>query len=143
MNIQRAQKRITLYVILPALTLYVGIRLFAQYRHVDLYVSRQTPMPAELAEGLHMEEHKIDPIITIESPYENAANKILTSAEIRRLRSALAWSRAAFVDSISIQSPTRVLARRKTARFIYEYQVVQFGDQWLIDNATRSELQRH
>src|ERR1041385_546970 len=105
MNVARAQRRIVLYVLLPALALYLGLRLFAQYRHVDVYVSRQAPMPAELAAGLHMEEHRIDPTVTIESPYDSAPEKILTPAEIRKLRSAIAWSSAmpAFIDSLSIQ----------------------------------------
>jgi len=46
MNIQCTQKLILLYVLLPAVVFYVGLRLFAQYRHVDVYVSRQSPMPA-------------------------------------------------------------------------------------------------
>ena len=72
MNIQRTQKRIILYALLPALACYLGLRLFAQYRHVDVYVSRQAPMPAEPASGLHVEEHKIDRVVTIESRYETA-----------------------------------------------------------------------
>jgi hypothetical protein len=49
MNIQRTQKRIVLFVLLPALSCYLGLRLFAQYRHVDVYVTRQSPMPAALS----------------------------------------------------------------------------------------------
>jgi len=144
MNIQRTQKLILLYVLLPAVVFYVGLRLFAQYRHVDVYVSRQSPMPAELAAGLHIEEHKIDRTVTIESPYEGATDKILTTAEIRRLRSAIAWSGAlpAFIDSLSIQSPTRVLARRTTSRVMLEYQLVRRGERWLIESATRSKIGR-
>ena len=96
MSIQSTQKRIVLFVLLPALAFYFGLRLFAQYRHVDVYVSRQAPMPAELAAGLHVEEHKIDRTVTIESPYDSATDKILTTAEIRRLRSAIAWSKASY-----------------------------------------------
>jgi hypothetical protein len=144
MNIQRTQKRIVFYVLLPALVVYLGLRLFAQYRHVDVYVSRQAPMPAELASGLHVEEHRIDRTVTIESPYDSATDKILTMAEIGQLRSSIAWSRAmpAFIDSLSIQSPTRVLARRTTRRVILEYQLVRRGDQWLIGSATRNEIGR-
>jgi len=144
MNIQRTQKRIVLFVLLPALAFYFGLRLFAQYRHVDVYVSRQAPMPAELAAGLHVEEHKIDRTVTIESPYDSATDKILTTAEIRRLRSAIAWSKAmpAFIDSLSIKSPTRVLARRTTSRVMLEYQLVKRGERWVIECATRSELGR-
>ncbi len=144
MNIQRTEKRIALYLLLPALVFYLGLRLFAQYRHVDVYVSRQAPMPAELAASLHVEEHKIDRTVTIESPYDSASDKILTPTEIRRVRSAVAWSRAmpAFIDSLSIQSPTRVLARRTTSRVILEFQLVRRGDRWLIESATRSQLAR-
>lgn len=101
-------------------------------------------MPAALAAGLHMEEHKIDPTVTIESAYETAADKILAPAEIRRLRSAIAWSSAmpAFIDSLSIQSPTRVLARRTTSRVMLEYQLVKRGDRWMFESATRSEIGR-
>ena len=144
MNIQRTQKRIILYVLLPALVFYVGLRVFAQFRHVDVYVSYQAPMPADFAAGLHVEEHKIDRMVTIESPYDNATNKILTTAEIQRLRSAIAWSGAMppFIDSLSIQSPTRVLARRTTSRVMLEYQLVRRGDRWVIESATRNELAR-
>ena len=47
-------------------------------------------MPAELASVLHMEEHRIDPMIWIESPYDTAPDKILAQDEIRRLRTAIA-----------------------------------------------------
>jgi len=135
MNIQ---KRILLYVLLPAVAFYRGLRFFAQYRHVDVYVSRQAPMAPELAAGLHVKEHNIDPTATIESPYEGAPDKILTPAEIRGLRTAIAWSSAmpVFIDSPSIQSPTRVLARRTTTRVMFEYQLVRHGDGWLIETVT-------
>jgi hypothetical protein len=44
MDIRRAQKRILFYVLLPGIALYVGMRLWAQFRHVDVYVSREAPM---------------------------------------------------------------------------------------------------
>jgi hypothetical protein len=56
MNIGRTQKRITFYVILPAALVYFGLRFYAQFRPVDVFVGRVAPMPAELAAGLHMEE---------------------------------------------------------------------------------------
>ena len=142
MNMRCTQKRIVLYGLLPALALYFGLRLFAQYRHVDVYVSRQAPLAAELASGLHVDEHKIDRVVTIESPYDRATDKILTTAEIRRLRSAIAWSGTMppFIDSLSIQSPTRVLARRTSGRFMLEYQLVRRGDRWLIESTSRSEI---
>ena len=142
MNLQRTRKRVVLFVLPPASAFYLGLRLFAQCRHVDVYVSRQAPMPAELAAGLHVEEHKIGRTVTIESPYESATDKIMSAAEISRLRSAMAWSKGmpVFIDSLRIQSPTCVLARRTTSRVMLEYQLAKHGDQWVIESATRSEL---
>src|SRR6185503_4045817 len=94
MNISRTQKRILIYVVLPACGIYFGFRFYAQFRHVDVYVISAAPMTAELATGLHMEEHKIAPAVTIESPYETAADKILSPAELRRVPSAIAWNSA-------------------------------------------------
>jgi len=145
MNIPRARKRILLYVILPACVVYFGLHLYAQYRHVDVYVVRTAPMPAELASGLHMEDRKIDPTVTIESPYETEADKILSPAELGLVRSAIAWNSempTAFIDSLSIQSPTRVLARRSTHRTMLEYQLVKRGNRWRIESASRSEIGR-
>jgi hypothetical protein len=143
-KVSRAQKRILLYLVLPSVALYLGLRFYAQYRPVDIYVSQTAPMPKELAAGLHMEEHKINPMATIETPYERAADKKLSMEEIHRLRSQIAWSRAMppLVDSLTIQSRTQVLARHTTRRFMLEYQLVKREGQWLIENATRSEIQR-
>jgi hypothetical protein len=46
----------------------------------------------------------------------------------------------AFIDSLTIQSPTRALARRTTSRVMLEYQLVKQGDRWGIQDATRSEI---
>lgn len=142
MNIAPAQKRILLYVVLPACVIYFGLHLYAQLRHVDVYVMRTAPKPAELVSGLHMEEHKIDPTVTIESPYEAATDKIVSTAEIGRVRSAIAWNSEVpeFIDSVSIQSATRVLARRTTGHTVLEYQLVKRGNRWRIESATRSEI---
>ena len=139
------QKKILLFVVLPCLALYLGMRFYAQYCHVDVYVARVAPMPQELASGLHMEEHRIDPMVTIETPYERAEDKILPLDEIHRLRSQIAWSRTmpALIDSLTIQSPTSVLARRITKRVMLEYHLTKRGDKWGIQDAKRSELQRH
>lgn len=138
-------RRIVLYAILPALVIYLGMKFYAQHRHIDLYVSWNAPMPAELAVGLHMEEHKIDPTVTIESPYESAADKKLSMEEIHRIRSQIAWSKRMwpFIDFLTIQSPTRVLARRTASRFMTEYQLVKKGDQWTIEGAQRSDIKRN
>jgi hypothetical protein len=143
-NIAGVQKKILLCVVLPSLALYLGLRLYAQYCHVDLYVARIAPMPQELASGLHMEEHRIDPMVTIETPYATAEDKVLPLDEIRRLRSQIAWSHAmpSLIDSLTIQSPTRVLARRTTKRVMLEYQLTKRGDKWGIQGVKRSELQR-
>ncbi len=139
------QKTILLGVVLPALALYLGLRLYAQYRHVDLYVARVAPMPQELASGLHLEEHGINPMVTIETPYERAEDKVLPMDEIRRLRSQIAWSSAMppLIDSLTIQSPTRALARRTTKRVMLEYQLAKSEGRWWIQDAKRTELQPH
>lgn len=139
------QKKLLLFVILPGLALYLGLRFYAQYCHVDVYVARVAPMPQELASGLHIEEHRIDPTVTIETPYERAEEKILPLDEIHRLRSQIAWSRTmpSLIDSITIQSPTSVLARRTTKRVMLEYHLTKRGDKWEIQDAKRSEIQAH
>jgi len=144
MNIGLAQKRLVLYVLLPAIGLYVGLRFWAQFRHVDVYVRREAPMPEELRTNLHMEEHKIHQTVIIESPYDSAANKILVPEEILRIRSAIAWSRdmSPFIDSLSIESPTNVLARRFGRRFLTEYHLMKRNNRWRVENATRSEVHR-
>ena len=141
MNIGRAQKRLVLYILLPATVLYVGLRFWAQFRHVDVYVRREAPMPEELRANLHMEEHKIHPTVIIESPYDSATNKILVPEEILRIRSAIAWSRdiSPFIDSLSIENPTNVVARRSGRRFLTEYQLVKRDNRWVVESSRRSE----
>src|SRR5438552_159220 len=142
MNIGRAQKRITLYVIFPAALVYFGLRFYAQFRDVAVYVSKVAPMPAELADGLHMEEHKIDRMVRIESPYDSAAEKLLPPEEIRRLRTAIAWSSTmpAFIDSLTILSPTNVIARQNSKSAMREYHLAKHGNRWTIDRATRQQV---
>jgi hypothetical protein len=145
MNIRRAQKRITFYVILPAAFLYIALRFYAQFRHVDVFVARLAPMPAELAAGLHMEEHRIDPTVRIESPYDSATDKILPPNEIRRLRTSIAWSStmSPFIDSLTILSPSNVLARQSGRKYMREYQLAKQGDHWVIVRATRTQVHRY
>ena len=142
MSTRRAQKRIIFYLVLPALTVYFGLRFYAQYRHVDIYVSRTVPIPEALASRLPVEEMKVDRTVTVESPYDAAPDKILTRSEIQRLRSAIAWHGTVppIIDSLTIQTPTRVLARRMTSRVMLEYQFVLGNRGWLIESATRSEM---
>jgi hypothetical protein len=82
MNIGRVQKRILLFGILPAAALYLGLRVYAQFRHVDVYVGREEPMPSELASKLPMEELKIQSTVHIATQYEKGTNKFLGSEEI-------------------------------------------------------------
>lgn len=144
MNVGRTQKRILLYVVLPALGLYFGLRLFAQYRHVPVYVTRVAPMPTELATQLHIEGHKISQMISIETPYERAEDKKLGPAEIARLRSRIAWSRALppFIDALTIETPTNAVARRTTRRVIVEYRLAKRGDRWCLDDVNHSPVDR-
>lgn len=143
MNIPRTQKRIMLCVLLPALLFYLGLRFYAQFRHVDVFVSRLAPMPVEIAAAF--EKHTTDRTITLESPYDSVTNKILPPEEIRRLRSAIAWNGAMppFFDSLTIHTPTHVSARRITSRVILKYQFVRQGDRWLMESATRSPNRLH
>ncbi len=145
MNIGRAQKRITLYVILPAAVLYIALRFYAQFRHIDVFVARLAPMPAELAAGLHMEEHKIDPTVRIDSPYDPATDKILPPDEIRRLRTTIAWSStmSPFIDSLTILGPSNVLARQTGSKYMREYEFEKQGGHWVIVSATRSPVHRY
>jgi hypothetical protein len=143
MNIGRAPKRIVLYVLLPAIGLYLGLRLWAQFRHVDVYVRREAPMPEELRANLHMGGHKIHPVVTIDSPYDSATNKVLALEEILRIRSTIARSRdiLPFIDALIIESPTNVSARRSNRKFLTEYNLIKRGDQWTVENSTRTPLQ--
>lgn len=143
MNIRRAQKRVTLYVILPAALVYFSLRFYAQFRHVDVFVGRVAPIPPELAAGLHMEEHKIKPTVRIESPYDRATDKILPMEEIRRLRTSIAWSGTmpAFINSLTILSTSNVVARQNSKTSMREYQLTKEGDHWVIVSSRRSQVQ--
>jgi hypothetical protein len=137
--------RITIIIaVLFAVVFLVGARLYSQYRPIKIYVSRTAPIPAELANGLHMEEHKIDSMVKIESPYENVSEKILSMEEIRRIRSQIAWSKeiSPFYDSLTIQSSERVKIRRMTSRTMYEYQHLKQGDKWVLETVARGIIDR-
>ena len=131
-------------VVLAALVIYLSMKLYAQHRHIDVYVSRIAPMPGELGAGLPMEQHKVQPTVAIESPYDNAQDKILSMDEVRLIRSQITWGKRmpAFIDSLTIQSPTRVLARRTTSRVMLEYQLVKEGNQWAVESVQRTEIAR-
>ena len=135
-------RRIVIVVILLALALLIGMRFYAQHRHVDVYVSRNAPMPGELAAGLHMEKHGISSVVRIDSPYESAGNKVLSVEEIGRIRSKLAWSKRmpVLVDAIFIHSTNQVSTRRTTSRFMEECELVKENNEWLIRTGKRTDL---
>jgi hypothetical protein len=122
--------------------LYLAMKFYAQYRPVKIYVARLAPMPAELANGLHMEEHKINPVVTIESSYEDSEEKILSLDEIRSIRSEIVWHTdiSPFFDSLTIQSPSKVMVRRMTKSVLREYELVKSGKNWVVESSTRSTL---
>lgn len=145
MSDERIIKRILLFVLLPGALLYVGGKFYAQYHHVDVFVSRLAPMPKELAAGLHMKEHGISSTVQIDSPYETAENKVLSPEEIRRIRFKLAWSTKmpVFVDALYIQSSNQVASRRTTRRFVEECEIIKENGEWRIKRGTRTEIQPH
>ena len=136
-------QHVILFVILPAFMIFIGMRFYAQYHHIDIYVSRNAPMPAELAAGLHMEEHKINPIVRIESSYEQAEDKVLSLDDIRQIRSKLAWGKSMpiLIDSLTIESTNQVFTRRTTRHFIEECKLVKESAGWSIKNGTRTDIQ--
>jgi hypothetical protein len=138
-------RRIVFVASLLALSVFLGMKFYAQYRHIDLYVIRTASMPTELSEKLHIEEHKIEPVVTIESPYENASDKVISIEEIRRIRSQIAWGglMPPLIDSLTVQSTTRVLARRVTSRLLIEYQLAKEGNRWVIKSAERGNINRN
>ena len=137
-------ERIALLVVFVGVAVLVTMKLYSQYRHIDIFVSRVAPMPAELANGLHMEEHKINPSVRIESPYDTTEEKILSMNEIRQIRSRITWGSmvSPLIDSLTIQDPTNVIARRTTSRSMTEYHLVKLNGKWTIKDITQSEIRR-
>jgi|SRR6185436_19874762 hypothetical protein len=135
-------KHIVLWIILPALTVLVGMKFYTQYRHIEINVMRQAPMPALLSNTLHMAEHGIDPVVMIETPYVTAEEKILSMSEIRGIRSRLTWhtTMPVIIDSLTIRSTNSVLARRSTKRMLTEYRLVKTDGEWTIQSANRSQV---
>jgi len=129
-------------VILLGLTTLLGMKLYAQHRRIEIYVSRAAPMPEELVEGLHMQQHGISPVITIESPYAKAEKKIISMEEIGKIRSSLAWSvrTPIFIDALIIHSTNRVSTRRTTSRYLEECEIVKVGKEWVVESATKTDL---
>ena len=136
-------RRIVIVVILLAATIIIGMKFYAQHCHVEIYVSRNAPMPTELAAGLHMEEHGISSVVRIDSLYEMATDKVISVEDIRQIRSKLAWSKTmpVLVDAIIIQSTNRVSTRRITRRFLEECELVKENAEWIIKSGTRTDAQ--
>lgn len=113
------------------------IKSYARHRPINIYVSHVEPMPTELANGLHMEEHKINPMVTVESSYEESEDKILSLDEIQHIRSQIMWGSGipAFYDSLTIQSTNKVLVRRTTSSVIEEYELEKSGDRWIVKSS--------
>jgi hypothetical protein len=139
---KRRLKLVLLCVWVLAVALFAAMKFYAVHRPIKIYVARLAPMPAELADGLHMKEHGINPVVTIESRYENSENKILSLDEIDRMRSQIIWYSIVppFFDSLTIQSSNRVLVRRTTRSVMQEYQLVKSGDRWSVESSTRRTL---
>lgn len=135
-------QRIAWSLILLGLATLLGAKFYAQHRHIEIFVSRTAPMPDELAAGLHMKEHGIDPNVTIESPYAKAEDKIIPMEEIGKIRSSLAWSVTTpiLIDALIIHSPNHVSTRRNTPRYLEECEVVKAGKEWVIKSGTRTDL---
>jgi hypothetical protein len=136
------QKHIILGVILPAVATLVGMKFYLQYRTIDLYVMRIGPMPPALSNSLHTAEHKIDPVITIESPYATAEVKILPLSEIRHILSRVTSHTMlpVVIYTLSIHSSNSVVARSSTKRMITEYQLVKANGEWTIQSASRNPV---
>jgi hypothetical protein len=122
---------------LSLVALSIPVKFYAQYRPIKIYVSRVEPMPSELANGLHMEEHKINPMVTVESSYEKSEDKILSLDEIRHVRSQIVWASGipTFYDSITIQSTNKVLVRRTTRSVLGEYEMEKSGNRWILKSS--------
>jgi hypothetical protein len=138
-------KHIVLGVIIPAIAVLVGMKLYLEYRPINLYVMRTAPMPASLSNTLHMVEHKIESDVTIASPYETAQEKILPLSEIRKIRRHLSWNAMlpVVIDALTIQNSNRVVAEHSNKRKMSEYQLVKIGDKWRVQSVAHSVLQAH
>jgi hypothetical protein len=137
----KAQRIAWALIILGLVTLF-GMKLYAQHRRIEIFVSRTAPMPKELAAGLHMQEHGISSSVTIESPYAQAEDQIISMEEIGKIRSSLVWSTRTpiLVDALVIHSTNHVSTRRTTARHLEECEIMKEGNEWVVKSATRTDL---
>jgi hypothetical protein len=137
MDIGKAQKRILFYVVVPAMVLYVGLRLYAQYGPVPVYVSHEVLVAAKGAAGLDVDKNDRR---LIQYPYESATNKVLSVEELRRVRATLArGSKPVFVDLLVILDAEHVIAARYTKRAMIKYELSKVKGEWRIE--TRSVVQ--
>lgn len=139
---RKAQYAVWIFILL-GLGFLFGMKFYAEYRPIKIYVSRTAQMPAELSSQLHMEEHQINPVIAIESLYQNAEDKILSMDEVRKIRSFLAWkfSPPILIEDLVIHSTNRVSTRRTTSKFLEEREIYKEDNQWVIKLNTRSDLE--
>ena len=107
-----------LIIVAAAMSARIALTFYSQYRHVDVYVSQRAPMPSDLGSKPHMAGHDIDPVVTIETPYDKAEIKVLSLSELKEVRDALAWhpSNPVLVRVLSIQSPILVIGRCREGR---------------------------
>jgi hypothetical protein len=135
-------QRIAWSLILLGLATLLGTKFYAQHRRIEILVSRTAAMPYELAAGLHMKEHGIGPMVTIESSYAKAEDKIISMDEIGKIRSSLAWGvrTPILIDTLIIHSTNRVSTRRTTRRYLEECEVVKEGNEWVIKAGTKTDL---
>lgn len=135
-------QRIAWALIFLGLVILFGMKFYAQHRRIAIFVSRTAPMPEELAAGLHMREHGINSVVTIESTYAQAEDKVISMEEIGKIRSSLAWSTRTpiLVDALVIHSTNRVSTRRTTARYLEECEIVKEDNKWVVKSGTRTGL---
>jgi hypothetical protein len=129
----RWQRRIILFVILPSLGLLLGMRVHAALHHVDVYVAEDERSSAGRADddaGL---------VATIETPYAQAKNPILTAAELRQLRWDLFWNESfpPFFEMLTIVAPDLAVGRRRTSRVVVDYVFTKTSDGWRVARSRR------
>ena len=131
--------------VILASAVYLGIKVYALNRPVKIYVGRLELLSPSLSTNLHMKEHGIHPVIRIESPYEQAEDKMLAPDEIRQLRRQIVWNNLTptffFFDSLTIQDSNHVIVRRM--RHFSEYQLARSGSKWFVTQMEQNPVQPH
>jgi hypothetical protein len=90
----------------------------------------------------HTEEHRINPVVRIESLYENAEDKIVSMDEVHKIRSFLAWnfSPPILIEALIIHATNHVSTRRATSKFLEEREIFKENDKWAIKSNTRTDI---